>query len=89
MHKHLKQVHLRPYVLVLLLHFLIEQGHEAFRGKASPEVLKERMRLAVEARYPEPEGDVPAREYEITFPGIQQDHSTEMLVMMRHMVTWG
>jgi predicted dehydrogenase len=33
----------------------------------------------------EPEGDVPAREYEITFPENQQGHSTEMLVMMRHM----
>ena len=52
-HQQLKQVHLRPFVLVLLLHELIEQGHEVFRGKGSAEVLKARMRAAVEARYPE------------------------------------
>ena len=31
-HQHLKQVHLRPFVLVLLLDYLIQQGHEVFAG---------------------------------------------------------
>ncbi len=30
--KHLKQVHVRPYVLVLLLDFLIDRNHEVFCG---------------------------------------------------------
>ena len=48
---------MRPFVLVLLLHELIEQGHEAFNGKGSAEILKARMRAAVEARYPEDADD--------------------------------
>ena len=51
--KHLKNVLcLRPHVLVLLLHYLIDQGHEAFRGKAAPQLLKVRVEEAVEQRYP-------------------------------------
>ena len=42
---------------MLLLNELIDQGHEVFRGKASAEVLKARMRAAVEARYPENAND--------------------------------
>ena len=33
--KYLKQVHVRPFVLLLHLHYLIDQGHEFFEGKAS------------------------------------------------------
>ena len=34
----------------------------------------------------DPEGTVPMREYEITFPDTQRGHGTEMIVMMEHMV---
>ena len=33
--KNLKQLHVRPYVLLLLLDFLIDRNHEVFRGKGS------------------------------------------------------
>ena len=52
--KHLRQVHVRPYVLVKLLDYLIDQGHEVFRGKGSAALLKERMRAAVAREYPNP-----------------------------------
>ena len=54
--KHLKNVLcLRPHVLVMLLHYLIDQGHEAFRGKAAPQLLKARVEEAVAQRYPYPD----------------------------------
>ncbi len=34
----------------------------------------------------DPEGTVPMREYEFTFPDTQRGHGTEMIVMMEHMV---
>jgi predicted dehydrogenase len=34
----------------------------------------------------EPDGIVPTREYDITFPNTQRGHGTEMIVMMDHMV---
>ena len=71
--KNLKQVHLRPFVLVLLLHDLIEHKHEAFAGKGSAETLKQRMRKAVEQKYPEREGHLPESERQgFIPPGIQQ-----------------
>ena len=49
--KHLKNVLcLWPHVLVMLLHYLIDQGHEAFRGKAAPQLLKARVEQAVAQR---------------------------------------
>ena len=33
--KHLKQVQVRPHVLIALLDFLIDMNHESFRGKGS------------------------------------------------------
>ena len=39
-----------------LLYFRIDNGHEVFRDKGCAEVLKERMRAAVERGYPEHEG---------------------------------
>ena len=65
---HLKQVHVRPFILVLLLHWLIDQGHEVFRGKGSAQVLKERMRKAVQQRYPETERNTPVGERQGTIP---------------------
>jgi hypothetical protein len=57
--KHLKQVHVRPFVLIALLDFLIDRNHEAFRGKGSAEELRVRMRTAVAREYPETEANVP------------------------------
>ena len=65
---HLKQVHVRPFILVLLLHWLIDQGHEVFRGKGSAQMLKDRMRKAVEQRYPETERNTPVGERQGTIP---------------------
>ncbi len=51
--KHLRQVHVRPFVLIRLLEQLIDQGHAAFRGKGAPHTLKQKMRAAVQTQYPE------------------------------------
>ena len=60
--KHLKQVMVRPCVLVELLDFLILKNHEVFRGKGSAKDLRERMRKAVERQYPETEAHKPLSE---------------------------
>ena len=60
--KTLKQLYVRPYVLVQLLYVLIDNGHEVFRGKGCAEALKEQMRAAVEREYPETEGHLPEGE---------------------------
>ena len=57
--KYLKQVHVRPFVLILLLDFLILRNHEVFRGKGSAVELRQKMREAVTAQYPETEASVP------------------------------
>ena len=62
LNKHLKQIMVRPYVLVALLNYLIEQNHEVFRGKASAEELREQMRKKVEKEYPETEANTPQAE---------------------------
>ena len=51
--KHLKQVQVRPAVLLHLLHFLIDRNHEVFRGKGSAEELYEQVAKSVEAEYPQ------------------------------------
>ena len=51
--KHLKQVQVRPYVLIALLDFLIDQNHESFRGKASAEALRRQVREDVAREYPD------------------------------------
>ncbi len=51
--RHLKQVQVRPFVLIALLDYLIDQNHECFRGKEAPEVLKRQIRLDVAREYPE------------------------------------
>lgn len=66
--KQLKQVHVRPFVLVLLLDYLIEQRHEVFVGKGSAEELRQRMRAAVAREYPEQEADIPEEERQGTMP---------------------
>ena len=62
--KTLKQLHVRPYVLLLLLDYLIDQNHEVFRGKGSAVELKQKMRSAVSREYPETEDGVPLEERE-------------------------
>ena len=57
--KKLKQLHVRPHVVLLLLYFLIDNNHMVFRNKGTAEQLKERMRTAVQREYPETEGDKP------------------------------
>ena len=60
--KYLKAVHVRPFVVLLLLHYLIDQEHEVFAGKGIVTALKERMRLAVEREYPETEAETPIQD---------------------------
>ena len=66
--KQLKQVHVRPFVLVLLLDYLIEQRHEVFVGKGSAEELRQRMRAAVAREYPEQEADIPEEKRQGAMP---------------------
>ena len=61
-HQHLKQVHLRPFVLVMLLAELVDNCHPAVASSVSGAVLKERYAKAVEARYPETEQEKPLEE---------------------------
>ena len=61
-HQHLKQVHLRPFVLVLLLCDLIDRGHPVFDHSLSAQVLKAAVKQQVEARYPETEAHLPEDE---------------------------
>ena len=66
--KTLKQLHVRPYVLLLLLDYFIKQNHEVFRGKESPVELKQKLRVAVSREYPETEENVLLEEREGHIP---------------------
>ena len=66
--KHLRQVHVRPFVLIHLLEYLIDRGHAVFHGKGLPHTLKQKMRAAVQKQYPEQEGHLPESEREGTLP---------------------
>ena len=59
MEKHIKQLRVRPFVLLLLLEFLIDRRHVAFKGKGSAAELKVKMRDIVAREYPEREPHVP------------------------------
>ena len=61
-HEHLKQVHLRPFVLVLLLCDLIDRGHPVFDENMTAQVLKETVERQVAERYPETEAHIPREE---------------------------
>ena len=61
-HQHLKQVHLRPFVLVLLLCELIDRGHPVFDHSMPAQQLKEAVKRQVAERYPETESEVPQEE---------------------------
>ena len=61
--KHLRQIQVRPFVIVALLDFLIERNHEAFRGKGLAVDLRQQMRAAVAKEYPG-EDEVPKELWE-------------------------
>ena len=60
--KHLKQVQVRPFVLLHLLYFLIDRNHEVFRGKGTAQDLKRRMDAAVAEEHMEQEAHMPEAE---------------------------
>ena len=60
--KHLKQIMVRPYVLIALFDFLIDRNHEVFRGKGSAQELRAKVRNAVQREYPETEAHTPEPE---------------------------
>ena len=70
----LKQLHVRPFIVLQLLYYLIDQNHEVFRGKGAAIELKAKMRAAVEREYPETEPDVPESQ--------RQGHIPESLLEM-------
>ena len=52
MAKVLRQLSVRPYVLLQLLYFLIEHNHEVFRKKGNIAELRQQMQEAVAKMYP-------------------------------------
>jgi hypothetical protein len=52
MAKVLRQLTVRPFVLIQLLYFLIEHNHEVFRNKGSMMELRQKMKEAVAKLYP-------------------------------------
>ena len=74
--KYLKQIQVRPFVLVALLDFLIDKNHEAFRGKGSVTKLKQDIRRSVAEEYPL-EDAVPADLLAIVQESMAQDVSQE------------
>ena len=60
--KKLKQLHVRPHVVLLLLYFLIDSNHWVFQNKGTAEQLKKRKRTAALRVYPGTEGDKPQEE---------------------------
>ena len=50
--KMVRQIYVRPFVVLRLLYELIDSGHEVFRGKGSAEALKQQIREAVQEQYP-------------------------------------
>ena len=53
----LRQLTVRPFVLLQLLYFLIDHNHEVFRNKGNINELREQMRQAVAKLYPICEAD--------------------------------
>ena len=70
----LKQLHVRPFIVLQLLYYLIDQNHEVFRGKGTAIELKAQMRAAVEREYPETEAGKPESQ--------RQGHIPESLLEM-------
>jgi hypothetical protein len=87
--KHLKQVQVRPFVLLQLLYFLIDRNHEVFRGKGSAQDLKRRMEAAVALKYPEREGDIPEALREGFVPACVLEAHDEMQKQLREKTSTG
>ena len=60
----LRQLTVRPYVLVQLLYFLIEHNHEVFRNKGSMAELKDKVKEAVRRLYPVSHTEIHKPEHE-------------------------
>ena len=60
--KKLRDLKVRPFVVLQLLYFLIDRGHPVFKGKGAAIELKERMRVSVTREYPETEDEKPLEE---------------------------
>jgi hypothetical protein len=70
MAKHLKEVKVRPFILVKLLHELIDRQHSPFADSAQANDFKVRIAAAVAERYPEEEHDVPEDARQGTIPPV-------------------
>ena len=66
--KHLKQLQVRPFILMRLLSMLIDSKHEVFDGKESAARLHARMASIVAKEYPETEGHLPESNREGVIP---------------------
>ena len=51
MAKHIRQIQVRPWVVLALLEFLIDTNHECFRGSGTAEELKAKMAAEVQSEY--------------------------------------
>ena len=51
MAKHIRQIQVRPWVVLTLLEFLIDSNHECFRGSGTAEELKMKMAARVQSEY--------------------------------------
>ena len=52
MERVLRQLTVRPFVLLQLLYFLIDHNHVVFRGRGSAQNLRKEMQAAIEQHYP-------------------------------------
>ena len=72
--QYLKEVKIRPFVLVLLLRELVQRRHGPFADNPNAQKLMERMERAVAKRYPEREPDVPDEQKQGTIPQCILEH---------------
>ena len=73
-HQHLKQVHLRPGILVLLLEELFTRKHEAFLESYAAQCMQHDWEHAVFEKYPETEDHIPLDERKGFIPdGIREE----------------
>ena len=59
---------MRPFVLVLLLHELIDKGYPVFRDSLPAHLLKEEVEKQVYKTYPETETETPPEERKGVIP---------------------
>ena len=77
-HNHLRQVHLRPAILVILLRELFSRKHEAFLQSAAAQQMNMdtstcELEEAVYKLYPETEGDIPLEQRKGSIPSGTQE----------------